>query len=222
MKYLFSFIPLILLLFLLLASQTAFAKEEPLIEIEVPSFFRVPTAILWTYQGEGSHSYVIEMRYGIESSGLLPNIFGDIGLIPNEIVGDVIYESNPDGETGDAIWSKVTAYYDNLFDYDWLEGRAIYRDVAMDSYLGVGLGIAPIDNSWVGGYYLGGNGYLATAELAYPLGDKFWAYGILEYYSDGEWLDGETGIRFNDLIYLSVQNRRADYIYMLGISQPLQ
>jgi len=232
MRIIFSLICIMMMLSL---SGIAFAQaqEEPgewedlpsVNGIGSPDFFRGPVAILWTFQGDNeegsSRSYALEARYGIMSGQILPNFFGQLGLVPDQIVGNLIYESNPYGESGDAIWSKITAHYDDLFDLEWLEGRAIYKDVLLDSYLGIGLGATFLDDTWLGMYYMGGHGYELYAEAAYPLGERFVGYGVLEYYSDGKWWDGKVGVVFDDLIHLAVENRKASYIYMIGITQPL-
>ena len=210
MKY-FS---LILILLIFICSPVLAGDDEE-------EFFREPIAILWGFAGEGSRSYVLEVRHSFESGVLLPDVFGQIGLIPDVVVGDVIYESNPDGEAKDAIWAKVTAHYDNLFGYEWLEGRASYSDELLGSYLGAGLGLSPIDNSWFGGYYLGSEGYKLYGEVAYPITDKWWGYGVLEYYTESEWVEGMAGLRFDGYIYIAAQNREDTWIYMLGISQEL-
>jgi hypothetical protein len=164
--------------FLLLASMPAFGG------VEEYKFFREPIAVLWTYQGEGSESWVVEARYSIAAENVLPNIFGDLGFAPTEIVGGAIYESNPAGEGTDAIWTNVTCHYDDLLGVEWLEGRAIYQDTLLDSFLGAGLGLSPIDDSWVGCYFLGCEGYKVYAECAYPFSDTedgLWCYGVYEY-----------------------------------------
>lgn len=202
--------------------------REAMTEIIIrDKFFRKPMGVLWTYFGEDSRSYAIQMRHGFISNDLLPNPFSQLGLIPTAIVGDITYESNPSGESGDAIWSRATAYYDNLFDFEYLEGRAIYQDIKLDSFLGVGIGYVPVHNSWIGGYYLGSEGYMFSAEAAKAFDERFWLYGDLQYYVDNneEWegsIEGEIGIVFDDTIYAAVQNREDEFIYMIGVSHILE
>lgn len=215
MKY-FSVI-LLFFIFFFLTSQ-AQAHEEG-------DFFRMPRAVLWTQYSDdelgGSRSYVLEIKHGIDSSDILPDFFGQLGLIPSEIVGNIEYESSPKGEQGDAIWTHVTAYYDNLFGYHWLQGRALYKDILLDSYLGAGAGFVPTDNVWTGAYYLGSKGYEVALEGAYHIMNKTWGYGTVEYYTEGERLEGEIGFIFDDYIHFAVENRKDSFIYKLGISQIL-
>jgi len=189
-------------------------------------FFRKSVGILWTYFGEDTRSYALQMRHGFISSDVLPNAFGKIGLVPTAVVGDIIYESNPAGESGDAIWSRATAYYDNLFDYEFLEGRVIYQDIKLDAYLGAGIGFVPVHNSWIGGYYLGSDGFMFSAESAKALNEDFWIYGDVQYYTDNDdWktaLEGEIGVVYDDLIYATLQNRGDEFIYMMGVSYSLE
>lgn len=233
-------VSLLALLILLAMPLTAIAVGEDGIDIKIEpltreamiditirdKFFRAPLGVLWTYFGEDSRSYAIQMRHGFISNEVLPNPFSQLGLIPTAIVGDITYESNPSGETGDAVWSKATAYYDNLFDFDYLEGRVIYNDIKLDSFLGAGIGYVPVHNSWVGGYYLGSEGFMFSAEAAKAIDERFWLYGDLQYYVDNneEWegsIEGEIGIVFDDLIYAAVQNREDEFIYMIGVSHAL-
>ena len=167
--------------------------EEIVVEDEVPTrealtdtlirdkFFRSPRAVLWTYFGEDANSYAIQIRHGFITTDILPSPLDQLGLMPSAAVGDIIYESNPSGEEGDAIWSRATIFYDNLFDFDFLEGRVIYQDIKLDSYLGAGIGFAPIHNSWIGGYYLGSEGFMISGEIAKALGEQFRFYATAQY-----------------------------------------
>jgi len=205
------------------AEAEAKAGEEPMTRealtetVIKAKFFREPVGILWTYFGEDTKSYALQMRHGFISHDVLPNPFGQMGLIPDAIIGDITYESNPYGETGDAIWTEVTAYYDSLFGYDWIEGRATYSDILLDSYIGAGLGFVPITDSWAGVYYLGNDGFELHAELAYPITDEMWSYFIYKYYTETEWNEAQLGIRYNDL-YLRAENRLTEWIYAIGVT----
>lgn len=224
MKVLFSFILLLLFSTTIIVPVYAEEPEEPMLTEE--KFFRQSIGVLWTYMGEETRSYVAEVRYGVLAEELLPNIFGQAGLVPTAIVSNIAYESNPAGEDGDAIWTEVTAYYDLLFDIEWLEGRAIYNDILLESYLGVGLGLIPIDNSWIGGYYLGSKGFKLYAECAYEIEDGLWPYFVYEYYIDSIDRDdrvseGEIGIRYKD-IYIKAENRLSEWIYAIGVTLAIE
>ncbi len=222
MRYLLLSLTLaILLLILPVKVAGAVGDENDEMAAADSHFFRSPVAILWTYQGEGSSSYVLQLRHQLLGDPLLPTVFGDLGLIPTAVVGDVIYESNPAKQAGDVIWSRATMYYDELFGYEFVQGRAIYRDIELDSYLGAGLGFSPIDDAWLGGYYLGGDGFMLSGEAAYGVTNSLWLYATADYYIDTSEAEGKAGVRFQDNIWLSVQNRVDSYIYAIGISQPL-
>jgi len=224
----------VVLLFLSFACEANAAEEErvalSLAEIEEFYFFRQPATILWTFQGQGSKSYAVEVRYGFSTEIVLPDFFGKLGLAPTMVMGDILYESNPSGLEGGVIWSKAMAFYDDVFGYDWLEGRGVYEDEFVGSYLGAGIGFVPFDNSWVGAYYFGGDGWKISSEGAYELTDECWVYGIYDYYIDGElgadWGDGQVGARIKiqdvSFLFLEAENRAADWFFKVGVSYILE
>lgn len=221
MKVLFSFV--LLLLFSLPAFASDTERDELKNAIVKEKFFRQSIGILWSYIGEDTRSYVAQVRYGLLADELLPNAFSQLGLVPTAVVSDIAYESNPASEDGDAIWTKVTVHYDNLFSVELLEGRAIYNDILLDSYLGAGFGLNlfPIDekaDGWIGAYYLGSGGFKLYAECVYEVTDDFWPYFIYEYYIDDEETnEGEFGMRYKD-IYLKAENRQSEWIYAVGVT----
>jgi len=198
------------------------AMTEEIIRVK---FFRKPLGVLWTSFGEDETSYVLQVRHGFVSNEILPNLFDQFGFVPTAITGDITYDSNPTGEEGAALWSRATAHYDKLFGNEYLEGRAIYQDIKLDSYLGAGVGFVPVHNSWIGGYYLGSKGYMLAAEVAKAIDEDFWVFATAQYYTDNDdWqdaLEGEIGLVYDDLIWLSVQNEGEEFKYKIGFSQPL-
>lgn len=200
-----------------LLGSTAFAAEY-----EGGDWFREGKTILWTIYGEETKDASIEFQYSVAGIDLFPRFFSDIGLAPTAIVGNVIYESNPAGETGSVIWSRVTAYYDDLFDVKGLEGRAIYDDFTQGSYLGSGIGYRPVGNIWMGGFYLEGGDWMLRGETAYRLTPDWIAFGRTEYYLENELWEGLAGFEWQKKFYIAVENRNDEWIAKLGASWPLE
>lgn len=153
---------------------------------------------------------------------LMPPPFSDIGLAPTAVVGSLVYESNPAGETGDVIWSRVTAYYDNLFGSEWMEGRAIYEDQAQGAHLGSGIGFRPVGNIWIGAFYLTGGDFLFHGEGAYRINENWVAFGQIDYYDDLDVWEGEVGFEIGDSAYAAVENRFDEWIIKLGAVYKLE
>jgi len=184
-------------------------------------WFRESKAIAWTYYGEDTREIGIEFQYEVSGVDLFPAFFTELGFSPTAIVGDVIYETNPAGETGNVIWSRVTAYYDNMFDVEGLEGRAIYNDFSQGSFLGSGIGYRPVGNMWLGGFYLEGGDWMVRSEGAYRVNPMWVAFGRVEYYFDNERWEGEAGFEYDRTVYITLENRNDEWIGKLGAAWPL-